>query len=109
MVNMEEFIEELKHNQQINIEKDLENRVDIDYVIERLEDIEKELHTMSYKDKIEEIIKETDKLIIDKLDEYDTRDLEEIIIGLVMNHTFTSKDSIQGLIYELEKLMEVLI
>ena len=64
---------------------------------------------MSYREKIEEIVQETDRLIIDKLVEYDTSDLEEIIIGLVMNHTFTSKDSIQGLIYELEKLMEVLI
>lgn len=41
-VKMKEFIEELKHNQNINIEKGLENRVDIDYVIERLEDIIKE-------------------------------------------------------------------
>lgn len=40
---MKEFIEELKHNQNINIEKGLENRVNIDYVIERLEEIEKEL------------------------------------------------------------------
>ena len=37
---MKEFIEELKHNQKINIEKGLENRVNIDYIIERLEDIE---------------------------------------------------------------------
>lgn len=37
---MQEFIDELKHNQKINIEKGLENRVDIDYVIERLEDIQ---------------------------------------------------------------------
>lgn len=36
---MKEFIEELKYNQNINIEKGLENRVDIDYVIERLENI----------------------------------------------------------------------
>ena len=36
---MKEFIDELKYNKQINIEKGLENRVDIDYVIERLEDI----------------------------------------------------------------------
>lgn len=34
-----EFLEELKHNQNINLEKWLENRVDMDYVIERLEDI----------------------------------------------------------------------
>lgn len=40
---MKEFIEELKHNQNINFEKGLENRIDIDYVIERLEDIQNEL------------------------------------------------------------------
>ena len=37
---MKEFLEELKYNQNINLEKGLENRVDIDYVIERLENIE---------------------------------------------------------------------
>ena len=36
---MNEFIEELEYNQKINFEKGLENRVDIDYVIERLKDI----------------------------------------------------------------------
>lgn len=36
---MKEFIEELKYNQNVNMEKGLENRVDIDYVIERLEGI----------------------------------------------------------------------
>lgn len=40
---LNEFIEELKHNQNINYKNDLENRVDIDYVLERLEDIRKEL------------------------------------------------------------------
>ena len=38
---MKEFIEELKYNQNINFEKGLENRINIDYVIERLEDINK--------------------------------------------------------------------
>lgn len=33
---MKEFIDELKYNQNINYEKGLENRIDIDYVIERL-------------------------------------------------------------------------
>lgn len=42
MNKLEEFLEELKNNKKVNIEKGLENRVDIDYVIERLEDIEKE-------------------------------------------------------------------
>ena len=37
---MKEFIEELKYNQNVNIKKGLENRVDIDYVIERLEFID---------------------------------------------------------------------
>ena len=36
---MKDFIEELKYNQNVNIEKGLENRVNIDYVIERLERI----------------------------------------------------------------------
>lgn len=40
---MREFIEELKYNQNINFEKGLENRIDINYVIERLEDINKKL------------------------------------------------------------------
>lgn len=40
---MREFIEELKYNKKINKEKGLENRVDVDYVIERLEKINKQL------------------------------------------------------------------
>jgi len=36
---LKEFLEELKHNQNINYTKNLENRIDIDYVIERIEDI----------------------------------------------------------------------
>jgi len=38
---MKEFINELKHNQDINYKKGLENRINIDYIIERLEDLEK--------------------------------------------------------------------
>jgi hypothetical protein len=36
---MREFIEELENNQKINLEKGLENKVDIGYVIQRLKDI----------------------------------------------------------------------
>lgn len=36
MEELREFLEELKHNQQINLEKRIENRIDIDYVIERI-------------------------------------------------------------------------
>lgn len=37
---MMEFIEELKHNQNVNVKNNLENRINIDYVIERLENIQ---------------------------------------------------------------------
>ena len=37
--NLIEFLEELKYNQQINLEKAIENRIDIDYVIERITEI----------------------------------------------------------------------
>ena len=36
---MKELIEELEYNQKINVEKGLENRVDIDYILERLKNI----------------------------------------------------------------------
>lgn len=39
---IEDFLVELKHNKKINEQENLENRVDIDYVIERLEDIKNE-------------------------------------------------------------------
>lgn len=34
---IEEFLNECRHNKNVNLLKDLENRVDLDYVIERLE------------------------------------------------------------------------
>lgn len=37
-----EFLEELQYNQNINFKEGLENRIDIDYVIERITDILKE-------------------------------------------------------------------
>lgn len=37
--NLIDFLEELKYNQQINFEKGIENRIDIDYVIERIIEI----------------------------------------------------------------------
>lgn len=39
---IEDFLVELKHNESINKKKKIENRVDISYVIERLEDIKNE-------------------------------------------------------------------
>lgn len=42
MEKLEEFLKELEHNQNINIKNNLENKVDIDYVIYRIKDIIKE-------------------------------------------------------------------
>lgn len=58
---LNEFIKELKENQDINYKNNLENRIDIDYVIERLEDI-----TPTY---------ETLKEDIKELDDYERSDL----------------------------------
>lgn len=61
---MREFIEELKHNQKINFEKGLENRVDIDYVIERLEDINENILLFLYNfNKYNNLTKEQEKSI----------------------------------------------
>ena len=40
---IKDFLKELKDNQRINKQRNIENRVDISYVIERLEDIQSEL------------------------------------------------------------------
>ena len=48
---MIELIEELKNNQKINIAKGLENRVNIDYIIDRLEGInDKLINNIEYFD-----------------------------------------------------------
>lgn len=36
---LQEFLKELKHNQNINLQKDIENVVDIQYLIKRITDI----------------------------------------------------------------------
>ena len=43
---MKTFLKELEHNKRINMEKGLENRIDIDYVIERLEAIKMEVYAI---------------------------------------------------------------
>ena len=63
---------------------------------------------MTYEMKISRIVDDIDEIIIERLGSYDTSDLEEIIEYLVLNHTFTSKDSIQNLIYSLERLKDII-
>lgn len=45
---MKDFIEELKENQKINYKYNLEDRIDMKYVIKRLEDIKKDLLENAY-------------------------------------------------------------
>lgn len=60
----------------------------------------------TYAQKIAKLISDIDNLIIESLEKYDTLDLQNIIVGLVLNHTFTSGDSVQNLIYALENIKE---
>lgn len=63
---------------------------------------------MTYEMKINRIVQDIDDIIIDNLGTYDTSDLQEIVEALVVNHLFTSKDSIQELIYGLERLKDII-
>lgn len=58
---MDELIKELENNQKVNYENNLENKVDIDYILERLEDIEEE-RKADPVDYILECINELDKM-----------------------------------------------
>ena len=86
---MREFIEELKYNQNINFEKGIENRIDIDYVIERLEEIEKETDVSPYW-KVSKIEVETviDDIHNDELYCYDEelmKKLDNIDVNYITN------------------------
>ena len=55
------------------------------------------------------LIEDIDDLIIkayEKWGGYNTEDLNDIIVALIKNHAFSSKDSVQNLIYELENIIE---
>lgn len=81
---MKEFIEELKHNREINIEKGIENRIDIDYVIERLEDIDvyRDLCITMVENAIDDIINDelymNDETIMNNIDKLDNEDINNI-------------------------------
>lgn len=79
---MKEFIEELKHNQNINFEKGLENRVDIDYVIERLESIANPVYDNGYQiiSSVKGMKKYINKCIQYNIDEEEEhKELDEIL------------------------------
>lgn len=59
---------------------------------------------MERQEKIEKCIDEINDIIIDNLGVYDVDDLTDVIVGVLKNHMLTSRDSLQNLIYEIEKL-----
>lgn len=63
---------------------------------------------MTYDMKINRIVQDIDDIIIDNLGSYDTSELQDIVEALVVNHQFTSKDSIQELIHGLERLKDII-
>lgn len=79
---MKEFIEELKYNQNINFEKGLENRVDIAYVIERLENITNPVYDNGYQilSNVKGMKKYINKCIQYNIDEQEEhKELDEIL------------------------------
>lgn len=99
-----ELLEELKYNQNINFEKDLENRVNIDYIIERLEDILKEENKYSNYEKA--ILDEIDyviEIMMNNDDYYADETLKKI-----ENLTFEDKEKIMNILCYDEYLNEKL-
>lgn len=102
---MREFIEMLKYNQNINFEKGLENRIDIDYVIERLEEIEKETDVSPYwkvsKIEVETAIEDiyNDELYNDKETQEKLTNLTDDDIDRLANYVDDDSDVWTG-VYE---------
>ena len=83
---MDELIKELEYNQNINYKNNLENKIDIDYILERLEDIQEEKEA----DPVDYILGEVNEL--EKLDQYDL--IYNIIYNMIEN---TKKEVYQEL------------
>ena len=92
---MKELIEELEYNQKINIEKNLENRVNIDYVIERLKDISNKKSKIRYQAWLK--LNDNDMLAIGPVRGFKT--IEEVYNAIQNNVNYDSK-KIQGIIIE---------
>ena len=69
----------------------------------------------NFKKDFNKLIEDIDNMIISVYEKYEnengetgynTSDLQDIIIALIINHSYSSKDSIQELIFDLEKLEE---
>lgn len=90
---MREFIEELENNQKINLEKGLENKVDISYVIERLENIVNNDDVYGYIKHLEDLTAKKENIIKeakDYIDKYLER--EYFDTDILENNTIYNRD-----------------
>ena len=109
---MREFIEELEHNQKINMEKGLENRVDIDYVLERLEDLDvyQDLCIVMIENAIEDLINDelymNNEDMMNNISKLDNEDIRNMASDVDHDCEFGIYDDIKELArgYVLEKL-----
>ena len=92
MEELEEFINELKHNQEVNFKKRLVNRVDIDYIIERLEDITNNL------DKEDDFIKNEVEYWLNNLIFENSNDE----IGIEANEILEDEQKIERIVSKIE-------
>ena len=107
---MKEFIEELKHNKKLNDEKNLDNRININYVIERLESINnnaevKELLQILTHKSVKTVFKAVVAFELGDLD-YEYTEEEDKFLNKVFDEYMESK-TITGLLNEeLKELIE---
>ena len=108
---MKEFIEELEKNQKINYKNNLENRIDIDYVIDRLEEIQNEIE----EDPIDYILRLINKL--EKDNKYEVliesfynlyNDTQNEAIEEVKKDNKYHNVHLKGLLKELENLQNII-
>lgn len=97
---MKEFLEELKNNREVNINNDLENRIDIDYVIERLEDIKKDMK--------EETVIEIDEKIIGVRSEL-MQYIRSEIVNISKDNVFNDEENFARILVEYSNIYNKLV
>lgn len=97
---MKEFLEELKNNREVNINNDLENRIDIDYVIERLEDIKKDIK--------DEIVIEIDEKIIGVRSEL-MKYIRNEIANISRDNVFNDEENFARILVEYSNIYNKLV
>lgn len=82
------------------------NDEEIQKTLNNLQDIfnNKTNNELSYN---EIMVQKIDKLIIDEWEEYSPSELNDLIVLLIQNHEFYTKEQINNLIEDLEKLKDL--